>query len=190
MELIKSLQSEKNASGRVRRMGQFQCSLCDRMLVRQLENGLRQKSCGCYRKNYNGESKTRIFQVWADMITRCTNPKCKSFRNYGGRGIFVCNEWIQSFHDFKKWALENGYSDNLQIDRRNNNGNYEPLNCRFVTGKQNVRNRRVNKLSLPKAQLIRSLYKTCKIPQSRLSVMFGVYERTIWRIIHNQLWIP
>lgn len=83
----------------------------------------------------------RLFGIWETMRGRCENPNRAKYKDYGGRGIQVCEEW----HDaakFCEWALENGYKEGLQIDRIDNNGNYEPLNCRWVTPKENSRNRR------------------------------------------------
>jgi hypothetical protein len=77
------------------------------------------------------------------MRWRCENPKDKDYKNYGARGISVCTAW-QEFLPFYEWAMANGYEDDLTIDRENNNGNYEPGNCRFVTKKVNGRNRRAN----------------------------------------------
>jgi len=73
------------------------------------------------------------------MIQRCTNPKHKHYNSYGGRGITVCKEW-ESFEAFLDWALKNGYSDTLEIDRKENDGNYEPGNCRFITHLENCHN--------------------------------------------------
>lgn len=110
------------------------------------------KSCGCIRKLdgkephfRHGDSKTRLYRIWSNMKDRCDNPNNHYFKDYGGRGITYCNEW-KDYIAFKKWALSNGYQDELTIDRSNNNGNYEPANCRWITIKEQQRNRRSNHL--------------------------------------------
>lgn len=104
------------------------------------------KSCGCDKKKSNGLSRTSIYQVYKGIIQRCYNHKNKDYRNYGGRGITVCDEWRNSFIVFYNWSVSSGYDKSLQIDRINNNGNYEPLNCRWATLKQQGRNRRTNNI--------------------------------------------
>ncbi len=102
-------------------------------------------SCGCYRREQrttHGMYDTPLYICYWNMRQRCENPKNKDYRWYGRRGISVCKEWID-FDTFKAWALANGYGEDLQIDRENNNGNYEPGNCRFVTAKVNANNRRL-----------------------------------------------
>lgn len=108
------------------------------VLANKLLTG-RIKSCGCIRKELSKERMTRhgmygtrLYNIWADMIQRCNNPKNISYKYYGGKGVTVCEEW-KDFPIFAKWALANGYNDNLSIDRKNSNGNYEPGNCRWET---------------------------------------------------------
>lgn len=91
---------------------------------------------------YRGISYSRIYNIHRTMKSRCSNPKLPCYKNYGGRGISVCEEWKKSFVPFYEWAMANGYRDDLQIDRIDNDGNYEPSNCRWVTPKENARNRR------------------------------------------------
>lgn len=84
-------------------------------------------------------STTRLFWVWHGMMERCSNKKSLSYKHYGGKGIQVCDEWKDSTA-FIKWALENGYKDNLTIDRIDSNKNYEPDNCRWVGWKVQANN--------------------------------------------------
>ena len=96
--------------------------------------------------NYkHGETHTRLFKIWSGMHERCERPKHTHFKDYGGRGIVVCDEWSE-YIPFAKWARENGYNDDLSIDRINVNGNYEPSNCRWVTEKEQHNNKRTNRV--------------------------------------------
>ena len=89
--------------------------------------------------------KTRLYMIWCDMKQRCCNPNDASYIDYGGRGIIVCDNWVSGFESFRNWAMENGYSDDLTIDRIDVNGNYEPLNCRWATPSQQMQNTRMRK---------------------------------------------
>lgn len=92
----------------------------------------------------HGMSNTKLYKVWASMKERCSRKKHKQFKNYGGRGIIVCDEWLK-FEPFCQWALKNGYSVGLWIDRIDNDGNYSPENCRFVSINEQAVNKRTNR---------------------------------------------
>lgn len=85
--------------------------------------------------------RSRLDIIHSNMIQRCTNPRNMFFNRYGGRGITVCKAWSDSRNSFKEWALQNGYADHLTLDRIDNNGNYEPDNCRWVSISVNCNNR-------------------------------------------------
>lgn len=112
------------------------------------------QSCGCLflenlskRKRTHGGKGTRLYSIWKNMKYRCESEKARNYKYYGARGISVCNEWKHNFPAFQKWALENGYSNSLSIDRIDVNRGYSPDNCRWATPheqriNQNPRERR------------------------------------------------
>lgn len=94
----------------------------------------------------HGRSKTKLYGVWLGMKRRCYYHNDKRYQNYGGRGITVCDEWRNDYVAFESWSINNGYKQGLSIDRIDNNGNYCPENCRWVTAKQQNRNYSRNSL--------------------------------------------
>lgn len=113
-------------------------------------------SCGCMKGKHTKHnlSETPLYNVWEKIKIRCYNKNSTVYKNYGGRGIIVCDDWRNNFQAFYDWAIANGYKEEklpsgrnkYQIDRIDVNGNYEPLNCRWVTPKEQQRNRRNNKI--------------------------------------------
>ena len=104
-------------------------------------------SCGCLVKEMHtihNLSQSRLYNIYRGMLGRCFRENHQAYHNYGGRGITVCDDWKDSFINFFNWAIKNGYQDNLTIDRIDNNGNYEPCNCHWVSKAEQTRNSRKN----------------------------------------------
>jgi len=132
--------------------------LCGRkalILTSSLQSG-HSKSCGCLRRDLGiennsthgdcqGRKATRLYRSWGKMKYRCLNPKSKGYHRYGWRGIVVCDAWKEDYAIFRTWALSSGYADNLTIDRIDNDGNYEPSNCQWITRSENSKKARAEK---------------------------------------------
>ena len=140
------------------------------------------KSCGCYGKEHpshlkHGGKGKRLYEIWKGMNERCNTATSCSYAHYGGRGIRVCEEW-GDYPTFRDWSIANGYTDKLTIDRINNDGNYEPLNCRWSTMKQQARN------------TSRTVYATIfgvKKPFIEWCEILGIDYKTAWQRVrrHN-----
>jgi len=125
------------------------------------------RSCGCLHKEgliamskKHGDTGSRLHRIWKSMRTRATNPNRKQASDYVLRGITVCDEW-SDYRKFREWAECNGYADNLTIDRIDNNGPYSPDNCRWVTYKDQCRNKRNTHVFEYHGQVYRTIKDMC-----------------------------
>ncbi len=134
----------------------FKCPKCNKPYKSEtsaVKTGRSKKCFECHKKSLienqttHGKATSKLYRVWTSMKSRCYNKNHQAYINYGVRDITVCDEWKNSFEDFEKWALNSGYSEGLSIDRINNDGNYEPLNCRWATRITQARNTRKLKIS-------------------------------------------
>ena len=164
--------------------------------INQVKSG-NTKSCGCYHDKCCKERATKhglaghpLYVVWQGMKTRCYRRSHKHYKDYGGRGITICDEWIDDFKAFADWASGNGHRKGLQIDRIDNDGNYELSNCRFVTNAVNIRNSRSAKLTMEIAQKIRNT--KLLLPKTTLKEFaksYSVSINAIHCILTNRTWI-
>jgi len=146
--IIKRVESSKNRERRV--LCLCDCGNTNEILFKTLANkeSTQCKSCSARnnkaRKTHGDADRTRLYRIWQGMKARCKYKSMgATFDRYGGRGISVCSAW-EEYTSFKEWAIKNNYSDTLEIDRTDSDGNYEPSNCRWVTRKENALNKRVS----------------------------------------------
>lgn len=153
LTVIKQVDDKIEKSGKHRACFLCKCD-CGKMCVCEVKaltnKGKEKLSCGCVKRynlrkiNSEATSRQRLYHIWIGIKTRCYNPKHQSFRYYGAKGIIMCDEWRNSYDSFRSWSLDNGYTDNLTIDRIDVYGNYNPSNCRWVDRTAQSRNRRDN----------------------------------------------
>lgn len=146
----------------------------------------KQISCGCYGHQVNAKNDVptelrqgRIYRIWQRMISRCANPQNSRYYTYGARGIAVCEEWANDYIEFHKWAIANGYKENLSIDRINIDGNYEPSNCRWATPKQQGRNT---------TRTVYLTYNGEKRPLTEWCEIFNLKRSTVYARLHDRKW--
>ena len=152
----------READGRSKRgyiLWECECSCDNRTIIVVPSERLRSghtKSCGCLQrdtvvaKNVAGakypayDRQSRLYRIWKAIFARTTYESQPGYKNYGGRGISICDEWKNDFYAFKNWALSHGYEDSLSIDRIDVNGDYTPSNCKWSTRKEQNNNQRSN----------------------------------------------
>lgn len=172
----------RTKSGRVAWVCKCDCGNETAPMTSELLRG-RTQSCGCLRNEIagntfrkHGQHGTRLYRIWSNMIQRCSNPKHDSYSLYGAKGVIVCDEW-KNFAAFSKWAMENGYTDSLSIDRIKNDKGYSPENCRWATPQEQTDNRECSiYLSFNgKRQTLKEWSEETGIP----------YKNLLWRIRHG-----
>jgi len=176
--------------------GLFQCPFCNQVVKKLIQSGKRSKSCGCAKDELIGIAnskhrcyRTLLYKVWSSMKARCQNPNRPAYKNYGGRGIVVCDEWINDFLAFKKWAFSHGYRKEVQLDRKDNNKGYFPENCHFITHSENSRNRRDVKLNWDIVKEIRQKHSTGNYTQRQLAKNYNISFQHISKIIRRTRWV-
>lgn len=145
------------------------------------------KSCGCLKKEQDKvnltanhshlKTGTRIYSIWQNIKGRCNNIHDAAYSRYGARGITVCEEWDKDFSAFYEWAMKNGYSDTLTIDRINNDDGYYPENCRWVTMKQQCNNRSSN-IKITIGNATKTLTEWCEIFELDYRMILARYRRS------------
>ncbi len=141
----------------------------------------------CNKKETHSMSQTAEYDAWFNMKVRCYNKKHKSYHRYGGRGIVVCERWRDDFIFFYQDMGLKPFPK-AQLDRIDNDGNYEPSNCRWTTHARNGQNQVTTKLTIEKAMEIRKIYSIGNILQKELAGKYGVHKNTIRAVVSNRTW--
>ncbi len=186
-------------AGRARRFALYRCLNCGREFEHCTSNVAILKSCGCAKnkkplkhgdaKKKNPSEHRKIYAVFRSMHQRCSNPKSTRFSRYGGRGVRVCPAW-SDYQVFKSWALSNGYAQELQIDRIDNDGWYSPENCRWVTKRENLANRNLSAVGEHCRKLDKEKVKRIRREENvqLLAEEFGVSESLIYKVKRGERW--
>lgn len=137
---------------------------------------------------YHGDSKTRLYRIWSGIKTRCYTQSQGSYKYYGEKGINMDDTWKNSYIEFKNWALNIGYSDNLEIDRIDNKNGYFPHNCRWVSKLANTRNREYNKLNMEIARKMRFEFNEGESNKSKIGRKYNTSQSQVSMVINNKIW--
>ena len=134
----------------------------------------------------HGKTGTPELSAWEHMMQRCYNPNCRAFKNYGGRGIIVCDRWHESVNFLEDMGPRP--SSKHSLERKENNGNYEPDNCEWMLHKYQPRNRRTNKLSMANVREARRLWEHTGLTLGELARKFEVSRSHMSHVLNNGYW--
>lgn len=179
-----------SASGQKQRKVRLECH-CGKTFISLLHHVKSgdTTSCGCAMKR-GGRFYSSLYYVLANMKNRCYNIKNSDYKHYGGRGIKVCDEWVRDPTSFYDWASSSGYKKGLELDRINNDLDYEPSNCRWVTHAENCRNSGTTKLCWDEVNEIRNARLLMpELTYRELSYAYKVSEANIKCILDNKSWV-
>ena len=215
MVLVKDLGTTRDSQNKFHRKGLFLCGYCNETVDRWFYAGNRDKSCGCARKRLTGDKNSThglykyldkeptdlvhrscertqslhpLTVVWGGMKSRCYRKSHAMFDYYGGRGIRVCDEWLHDVSAFVGWSLVNGWAIGLQLDRIDNNGDYSPSNCQYVTSGQNNRNSRQTKLTPQSVIEMRQMHAVGGVSYAELGRMYGVTKSAARNVVIKKTW--
>ena len=187
VEVIKDLGMNEQIPAK--RIAQFRCS-CGKLFIGKINTVKvgHKTSCGCKRagRPTHKLSKHPLYRKWSGMITRTTNKKERCYKNYGQRGIIICDEWRNDFLKFYNWAINNGWEKGLTIDRIDVNGNYEPNNCQWLTMKENsMKDRYSEFIKNNKTKEICWRYQAEHITITELAIQYSTYKVVISKILKD-----
>jgi hypothetical protein len=215
MELVQDLGTVRDPQGKFHSKGIFACGFCGTTVERWFYAGHRDQSCGCSRRRITGEKNSThglykyldkepatvavrscertkslhpLVVVWGGMKSRCYRKSHAMFAYYGGRGIRVCDEWLNDVAAFVEWSLSHGWSAGLQIDRIDNDGDYSPANCRYITCCQNNRNSRQTKLTPQSVIEMRHKHATGGVSYAELSRLYGITRGAARSVVIKKTW--
>lgn len=163
----------------------YECHSCFIHKEAEIFNLQQMKSCGCLSRT---NIPRRLRSIYTGIKSRCYNKNHMTYKSYGGRGILMCDEWLNDNKVFFKWALYNGYKDNLSIDRIDNDKGYSPDNCRWISLSEQQKNRRNYKMGkLSPCQVLEIYHSNLSGP--KIAKLYGVSHRTVYLIKKKQIWL-
>jgi hypothetical protein len=190
MKLIKDLDirevQSKNGNTKRYRYSLFRCPRCGNEVERKKHDGLKQQKC-CGGKSKYFKKGSPLHIIYSGMIQRCKDENAINYKNYGGKGISVCEEW-SNFDNFCKWALSNGYKQGLSIERKNNNDGYSSDNCIWIERSHQARNTSNNIHSVEDIKNIKKDYVTTLMTFKDISEKYNDSEGNIGNIINGKIW--